>query len=44
MSVGRCTVQVFEQMFDQPGPGAGDLDPRSRRARITVSDTSGATE
>src|SRR4051812_49848425 len=38
MSVCRCTVQVFEHMFDHPAPGAGDLDPRSHRGRITGVD------
>jgi hypothetical protein len=38
MSAGRCTVQVFEHMFDHPAPGAGDLDPRSHRGRITGVD------
>ncbi len=38
LSAGRCTVQVFEHMFDHPAPGAGDLDPRSHRGRITGVD------
>jgi hypothetical protein len=33
MSVGRCTVAVFEHLFDQPQSGAGDLDPRPSPGR-----------
>jgi hypothetical protein len=36
MSVGRCTVPVFEQVFDHFQSGAGDLDPRPRRAGSTT--------
>jgi hypothetical protein len=42
MSVGRCTVPVFEHVFDHFQSGAGDLDPRPRRAGSTTGVARGA--